>query len=237
MYPGDVPSCLQGLTQVEEMLIARACPIMCVYRKRGGQRGYKGHDINLPQNIDSFLDTLPCNVNDLPILIVCRKGAENTHADFRVRRSKVLSALHWLKQKNICYRNINWSQCLTAAFRRCCTPWSPCCWWRPKPQWQHYVSLGRMKTALIPHTTLTVTPSYHFPFVRKQKTTQFTRSSMVTTLSIGLLLEKCYQWVQHTIPCHHGIPSTLSSCHWRSYQSSTRASCFHYRWLQTSGNV
>ena len=106
MYPGDVPSSLQGLTQVEEMLITCACPIMCVYRKRGGQHGYKGH-VNLPQNIDSFLNTLPCNVNDLLILIVCRKGAENTHADFRVRRSKVLSALHWLKQKNICYRNIN----------------------------------------------------------------------------------------------------------------------------------
>ena len=41
MYPGDVPICLQGLTQVEEMLIARACPIMCIYRKHGGQRGYK----------------------------------------------------------------------------------------------------------------------------------------------------------------------------------------------------
>ena len=39
MYPGDVPTCLQGLTQVE-MLIASACPIMSIYRKHGGQRGY-----------------------------------------------------------------------------------------------------------------------------------------------------------------------------------------------------
>lgn len=30
MDPGDVPACLQ---EIEEMLIARACPIMCVYGK------------------------------------------------------------------------------------------------------------------------------------------------------------------------------------------------------------
>jgi len=51
------------------------------------------------------------------------------------------------------------------------------------------ISLGRMKTALIPHTTLTVTPSYHFLIMRKQKTMRFGRSSLATTPSIGLLLE------------------------------------------------
>ena len=43
IHPGSVPECLQNLTQVEEMLIARVSPIMYVYRKHGGQRGYKGH--------------------------------------------------------------------------------------------------------------------------------------------------------------------------------------------------
>ena len=51
MIPSAVPCELQGLTQVEEMLIARALPIMRVYVKPGGQRGYSGHSINLPQNI------------------------------------------------------------------------------------------------------------------------------------------------------------------------------------------
>ena len=50
MIPSLVPSQLAGLTQVEEMLIARALPIMRVYIKPGGQRGYSGHCINLPQN-------------------------------------------------------------------------------------------------------------------------------------------------------------------------------------------
>ena len=51
MDPGAVARCLEGLTQIEEMLIARACPKMTVHRKHGGQRGYSGHVLNLPQNI------------------------------------------------------------------------------------------------------------------------------------------------------------------------------------------
>ena len=48
MHPGPVPDELAGLTDVEEMLISRACPIMSIYRKHGGQYGYKGHVLNLP---------------------------------------------------------------------------------------------------------------------------------------------------------------------------------------------
>jgi hypothetical protein len=40
MIPSPVPTELQNLTQVEEMLIAHALPIMRVYIKPGGQRGY-----------------------------------------------------------------------------------------------------------------------------------------------------------------------------------------------------
>ena len=106
MHPGNVPLCLQELSQVEEMLIARACPIMCIYRKHGGQRGYKGHVVNLPQNIQGFLDTLPANVSDLPVLIVRRHGSSDTYADFRVRRERVLTAIQWLKMNNPCYSDI-----------------------------------------------------------------------------------------------------------------------------------
>ena len=40
MHPGDVPECLRGLIPVEEMLIAKACPIMCIYKKHGCQNAY-----------------------------------------------------------------------------------------------------------------------------------------------------------------------------------------------------
>ena len=88
------------------MLISRACPIMTIYRKHGGQRGYKGHVVNLPQNIQGFLDSLPSNVSKLPILIVRREGSNDTHADFRVCRERVLTAIQWLQQHNPCYSDI-----------------------------------------------------------------------------------------------------------------------------------
>ena len=106
MDPGPVPECLKNLSQIEEMLIANACPIMCIYRKHGGQRGYKGHVINFPQNVQTFLDKLPRCTHELPILIVHRQAAENTHRDFQVRRDRVLAALQWLKLNNLCYSDI-----------------------------------------------------------------------------------------------------------------------------------
>ena len=86
MDPGIIPEQLRGLTQVEEMLISRVCPIMQVYRKHGGQMGYKGHVLNLPQDIQSFLNRLPARVGDLPVMIARRHGADDTHRDFTVRR-------------------------------------------------------------------------------------------------------------------------------------------------------
>ena len=106
MHPGSVPECLQNLTQVEEMLIARVSPIMYVYRKHGGQRGYKGHVLNLSQDIQSLLDKLPQSVSNLPILILRRTGANDTFTNFTVRREKVLTALQWLKVNNPFYNTI-----------------------------------------------------------------------------------------------------------------------------------
>ena len=68
--------------------------------------GYKGHVLNMPQDAQGFLDRLPSNVSQLPVLILHRHGAENTHKDFRVYRTKVLSALQWLQQNNQFYKDI-----------------------------------------------------------------------------------------------------------------------------------
>ena len=107
MHPGSVPECLQNLTQVEEMLIAQVSPIMYVYRKHGGQHSYKGHVLNLSQNIQSLLDKLPQNISNLPILILRRIGTNDAFSDFTVRRQKVLTALQWLKQHNPFYNSIS----------------------------------------------------------------------------------------------------------------------------------
>ena len=75
--PGSVPAELQGLSEVEELLIARAFPIMSNYRKHGGQRGYKGRRTQsaIAQDIQDFLNSLPANMSDLSILVIRKQGA------------------------------------------------------------------------------------------------------------------------------------------------------------------
>src|SRR3954462_2624712 len=108
MDPGEVPNELQGLTEIEEMLIAQVFTVMSVYRLRGGQNGYRGNVINFPQDIQEITNRLPRNPSTLDVLVVRRQlGNDSTSfRDFNVRRSKVANALIWLKLNNRYYENI-----------------------------------------------------------------------------------------------------------------------------------
>ena len=79
MIPSDVAQELQHLTQIKEMLIARALPIMRVYIKPGGQRGYSGHCINLPQNVTELATTLPRFPKDLIGCNYCQNERQKQH--------------------------------------------------------------------------------------------------------------------------------------------------------------
>ena len=84
--PGSVPAELQGLTQTEEILIARCCPIMRVLHLKGGQLGYGCHVVNVVQDITTFAATLPRLAADVPIIIIRREGQEpGQHKDLHVR--------------------------------------------------------------------------------------------------------------------------------------------------------
>ena len=85
MDPGSVPLALQGLTQVEEMLVSPVMPIMSVYQLPLGQYGYSGHVINLPQDVASFVCSLLCMPSQLDVVVVRREGAAESHKDFKVR--------------------------------------------------------------------------------------------------------------------------------------------------------
>ena len=100
LIPSTVPLELKNLSQVEEMLIARALPIMRVYIKPGGQRGYAGHCINLPQNVRELATSLRRYPKDLTLIIVKVKGKDNTFKDLTVRKQKVHDALVWLIRNN-----------------------------------------------------------------------------------------------------------------------------------------
>lgn len=107
MDPGVVPLPLQGLTQVEEMLISPVMPIMSVYKLPLGQYGYSGHVINLPQDVASFVRSLPRVPSQLDLVIIRQEGVAGAHKDFRVRRSCVLGALEWLMENNPYFRGIS----------------------------------------------------------------------------------------------------------------------------------
>ncbi|CAB4043659.1 Hypothetical predicted protein, partial [Paramuricea clavata] len=106
MIPSPVPTELQNLTQVEEVLIARALPIMRVYIKPGRQRGYSGHCVNLPQNVKELATSLPRYPKDLSVIIVKVKGKDNSFRDVAVRREKVHNALLWIVQNNPHYAKL-----------------------------------------------------------------------------------------------------------------------------------
>lgn len=80
-------------------------PVMSIYKLPHGQYGYSGHIINFPQDVKSFATSLPRLPSDVQILVV-RKEREQSHKDFRVRRSVVEEALTWLLANNIYYQNI-----------------------------------------------------------------------------------------------------------------------------------
>ena len=101
---------LQGLSQAEEMLISAVMPFMSIYRLPHGQFGYRGHVINLPQDIASFASSLPRLPAELDVILVRKQGSRSSHRDFRVRRKVVLQALLWLKQHNKYYHHIQINQ-------------------------------------------------------------------------------------------------------------------------------
>ena len=90
------------LTQIEEMLISHALPIMKVYVKPGGQHGYSVHCINLLL-FSELATSLPRFPKNIPLTM---NGKNNNFKDVIVRRSKVEQALSWLMKNNPQYEKI-----------------------------------------------------------------------------------------------------------------------------------
>src|SRR3981189_3355396 len=85
MDPGVVPSYLPELSQVEEMVIARAHVQMLLKRVRGHQYQYTGHCVSFMQNIVKTVDVLPTLPSELDIVLL-RPSESLTDPDSRYRR-------------------------------------------------------------------------------------------------------------------------------------------------------
>eukprot|EP00475_Leptophrys_vorax_P027414 TRINITY_DN390_c0_g1_i3.p1 TRINITY_DN390_c0_g1~~TRINITY_DN390_c0_g1_i3.p1 ORF type:complete len:1263 (+),score=286.93 TRINITY_DN390_c0_g1_i3:1057-4845(+) len=104
----------QDVSCVEEMLVARALPIMRVYMFHGSVK-FQGNVINIPQDLQKFVSSLPRLTEDLPIILTVRKQIKEgdhivRHKDFRVRRQKIHKMISFLKENNEMYSDIVISQ-------------------------------------------------------------------------------------------------------------------------------
>ena len=92
------------------MLISPVIPMISIYRLPHGQYGYKGHVINLPQDVAGFVNTLPRHPSELDIILVKHPEISQPHQHFRVRRSVVLRTLQFLIANNIYFNDITLNQ-------------------------------------------------------------------------------------------------------------------------------
>jgi hypothetical protein len=113
---GAVPPQLQGLTWIEELLVARAHLTGRIVRLQNRNVSthwsLKGHVILLPQDTTKLLDVLPLPPSSLPDIVrVVWVGKPVQNNDefrnyFSVRTKKVYDALVWLTQNNEDYKEV-----------------------------------------------------------------------------------------------------------------------------------
>ena len=123
-YLGEIPSELQQLTFVEELMIG-LCRAKCTIfqlreNKREGistisQSAFRGHIIVYPQNPSSVASFLPPNIEEVTSLICILfigstkptlKWLHENAKPLAVRANKIRAALVWLKQNNKLYKDI-----------------------------------------------------------------------------------------------------------------------------------
>ena len=100
------------LTEIEEMLIALAFPVMKIIRLDNGSIAYQGSVVNFNQEVNTFVSVLPNLPGDLPVFRVCRNNPTNDAPprQFNVRRQPILAWLRFLKQNNPLYQDVRISE-------------------------------------------------------------------------------------------------------------------------------
>jgi hypothetical protein len=121
MDPGDQPTVLSILTQVEEMLIAQVIPIFQVRHALGGQYKYSGHTISFPQQILHIANFLPHHLSKLDILVVKRHGGKGKCYDCYVKKYHVINAFLYKIQHEKYYNDVQIDQNVLASLPTMCT--------------------------------------------------------------------------------------------------------------------
>ena len=104
----DLPNELDHLREGEKLLIQQVAPYVPIHHLRQGAHGLLGHVCCFPQDIDFVCRELPRKHVNV-VRIIKNYKMEDGSAEqiiFKIRRSKVILALKWLKKHNVEYANI-----------------------------------------------------------------------------------------------------------------------------------
>ena len=106
MHPGVVPVELQGLTDLEELLIARTSVFMSVYRLKHGFHGYKGHVLNVSQAACTLYNCIPRKWDELSTVAFVDVDKAGHKKSFKVNKARVFKACQWLKAHNLDFADV-----------------------------------------------------------------------------------------------------------------------------------
>lgn len=108
----SLPDELKDMEHAEKMLIQRISPFVSLHHMKNGVLGMSGHVCAFEQDVNEFVTRLPRCKDDVTLLRVIKKVKSEIGSDeikdraFRVRKSKVIKALQWLKKYNPLYADI-----------------------------------------------------------------------------------------------------------------------------------
>ena len=112
-----LPECLDDLREGEKLLIQRVSSYVPIRHMKGGAHGSQGHVCSFPKDIQPMVTELPRK--KVEAIRVVRRFVDDrneiSETTFLVRKSKILTALQWLKEHNglykdivICETNLDW---------------------------------------------------------------------------------------------------------------------------------
>ena len=109
LTPEIAPQCIKDLNQIEKAAISKIGPIIQVFTK-GSSKATRGHCICVMQDVESFALKLPHLPKDLPYLYLKNPKESIRDPFFTVRREKIMTALHWLKENSPYYTDVTISR-------------------------------------------------------------------------------------------------------------------------------
>ena len=107
----DIPQDLQNILPLERRVISPQIPFITILlmRRYGGHYKVNGPPVNFPATVDQIINILPCMPSELqlhPVKLNHKLEYKSHYVYDMICKDHVMSAITWLKQHNMHYRDI-----------------------------------------------------------------------------------------------------------------------------------